>query len=231
MLFRSDGAWNVTGCGMASYAEDICDYITGSSLLPTFLFEKKQKFNTGEEDLNVDVTKIVSATLANILPDSGYRISLSSQNEQDQYSYFVKRFASRTAYNSSKHPRLLVRYDDSIHDDTQNLRVDSSSTIFLRNYLDEELSNILSGSSLIEVSGDNCLTLELKLQRSDGSGSYSLYSTGSQYSNGLNFVDGTYCATFNVPSTDSIINYELLKSGSLQFTPIWSSLEIGRAHV
>ena len=219
----SEGEWFLSGCGFPGYPEQSCDYITGSSNLGSL--EVKQLFSTGEEDLDVDVTKIVSATLAGMLPDSGFRMTLSKSYEDDKFTYFVKRFSSRSAYNSSKHPRLIFKYDDSLQDDTQLLRFDSPATLFLRNYEQDSLSNLLSGSSLTPVSGFNCLLLKMMLTRSDGSGSYSLYFTGSQHHDGLNFYPGIYSATFVLPQSDTIIKNELQKSGSIKFTPVWGSID------
>jgi len=218
----SDGAWFITGCAKGGGSDELCDYITSSNGIS---FNSTQHFTIGEEDLNVDVTKIVSATLAGTIPDSGMRISFSQQIENDKYSYFVKRFASRSAYNTSKRPRLIVKYDDSLQDDTQLLRFDTPANVFLRNYSYGDLSNILSGSALSAITGSNCLTLKLSTQRSDGSGSYNIYFTGSQYSNGLNSFTGIYSASVFLPQTDAVLKTELLKSGSVKFTPIWSSLD------
>ena len=221
----SDGSWFATGCSLAGYAESPCDYITSSNDLSISNFEVKQLFSSGEENLELDVTTILSATLAGSLPDSGFRISLSQAEENSSYSYFVKRFASRTAYNSSKHPRIIVRYNDSVIDDSRILRFDTTSTMFLRNYRDDQLSNILSGSSMTQVTGSNCLLLRLKTMRSDGSGSYTVYVTGSQHSDGLNYFDGIYSASFTLPQSDTVLYSELNKSGSVLFTPVWSSLD------
>jgi len=171
------GSWILSGCGRGGGAEETCDFITSSAVLGGTNLEKTQHFSTGEEDLTIDVTKIVSATLAGVLPDSGFRLSLSSTQENDQYSYFVKRFASRSAYNEAKHPRLVVKYDDTIQDDSQILRFGSRSSIFLRNYEFGEPANITSGSSATQITGSNSIILRMRTVRSDGSGSYDLYFT------------------------------------------------------
>ena len=219
-----NSGWVLSGCSMGGGSNEICDYITASSLIPGVSLESTQVFSTGEEDLNIDVTKIVSATLSNILPDSGFRISLGSSHENDQYSYFVKRFASRSAYNESKHPRLIVKYNDSIQDDTQNLRFDEQSTIFLQNYSHGEPSNILSGSSLIQVSGSNSILLKL-VTAVTGNANYSIIFTGSQHSDGVNYTTGLYSASFTMPTSNLTLQRELQSSGSLTFTPVWMSLD------
>lgn len=217
--------WVGEGCTQGGGAEEICDYITGSINIDDETLEVTQRFSTGEEDLNVNITTIISATLSNVLPDSGFRLSLKASQEQDQYSYFVKRFASKSAYDTSKHPKLIVRYDDSEQDDSQNLRFDENSTLFLRNYSHGQLSNILSGSSLTEITGDDCVLLRLSTTLSDGSGEYSIYFTGSQHSDGLNYKNGIYSSSFTIPTSNSSLNQELIKSGSVIFTPIWESTD------
>lgn len=219
------GSWALSGCARGGGAEERCDYITASAVLGGTNLEKTQHFATGEEDLLLDVTKIVSATLANVLPDSGFRISLTSAQENDQYSYFVKRFASRSAYNEAKHPRIIVKYDDTVQDDSQILRFGSKSSIFLRNYEFGEPANITSGSTSTQITGSNSIILRLTTTRSDGAGSYNLYFTGSQHSDGLNFMTGLYSASFTLSQTDAVLKEELIKSGSVIFTPIWTSLD------
>lgn len=216
--------WELSGSGLGRGAEEICDYITASAKLGGSSLEVTQHFKTGEEDLTVNVTKIVSATIAGILPDSGFRLSLKQNLEDDKFSYFVKRFASRTAYDSSKHPRLIVKYDDSIQDDIQNLRFDQNSTIFLRNYQYGEPSNITSGSTSTSITGSNSLLLKLVTAVS-GNGNYSLIFTGSQHFDGLNYYTGIYSASFTIPQTNQTLYKELQHSGSVVFTPIWLSLD------
>lgn len=215
--------WILKGCSQGGSAEQICDYITSSINIQNLSLESSQHFKTGEEDLTIDVTKIVSATLSGILPDSGFRISLKSFQEQDEYSYFVKRFASRTAFNESKRPRLIIRCNDSLQDDSKNIRFDEESTIFIRNYSHGELSNLLSQSN-IPVVGQNCLLLKL-LTSVSGNSSYNLTFTGSQHHDGLNYSTGIYSASFKVPQSNSLLYAELLNSGSVTFTPTWKSLD------
>jgi len=212
--------WISEGAGFGGGSNQICDYITGSTSIDDF--KKTQTFITGEENLNVDVTKIISATLVGLIPDSGFRISLSSEQEDNQYSYYVKRFASRSAYDETKHPKLVVKYNDSIQDDSKNLRFDQLSSIFLRNYAYGELSNITSGSSSTQITGSNSLLLKLSTPISGGN--YELIFTGSQHSNGSSFYSGIYSASFTVALNQNL-NKKLQQSGSVIFTPIWHSID------
>ena len=214
-----DRAWNEEGCSKACFATGSGDFITSSiSLAQTAV---TQFFKTGEEDLLVDVTEIVSSTLAGELPDAGFRISYSENLELDSHTYFVKRFGSRHAYDESKRPRLLVRFDDSISDDTSNLYFDNSSNLFLYSYVNGQLENLVSASA--SLTGSNCLVLQLQTPVSGGI--YSLFFTGSQHSFGSNYTNGIYYAPVVISSLDPNIKPNIDFSGSIKFTPVWQSLD------
>jgi hypothetical protein len=214
--------WFVTGSGLACDAQTSAgDYITSSISLAST--EKTQTFIDGTEDLIVDVTNIISATLSGEIPNSGFRISFKENLENDNKTYFVKRFASRQAFDETKHPSLVIGFDDSITDDSQNLVFDSPCSLTLYNYSGGSYDNIVSGSSLTQITGSNCLLLRLETPVSGGS--YSLYFTGSQFGYGSLPVSGVYQTTFTIPSSDSVIKTKLTQSGSIEFTPIWTSLD------
>lgn len=216
----TSNAWFITGCGLETVASSPGDYITSSVSLPSTKIT--QFFTTGEEDLVVDVTHLISATLTHELPDAGFRISFDNSLEENQYSYFVKRFGSRHAYNESKRPKLIVRYKDNIEDDSNNFYLDSSADIFMYNYVASTATNLLSASTFL--TGSDCVLLEMKTAVS-GVGDYSLYFTGSQKSIGSNFLSGVYYASALVPLSDPNIKSYFLSSGSVSFTPIWTSLD------
>lgn len=221
---RAQGGWILSGCASGGGIPGTVDYVTAStSILNGTDLGSTQLFVTGEEDLELDVTTQVSATLAGFLPDFGYRISLSSSLETDQHTYFVKRFASRTAFNEDKRPRMIVKYDDSVQDDSQNLYMDSPSYVFMYNYVRQTLANITSGSALTQITGSNSLLLKLATDISGGT--YNLVFTGSQHKNGIYAMTGVYSASVTVPSTDLTVATKLLQSSSIKFIPIWGSLD------
>lgn len=207
--------WNLSGCSDQGGSTEVCDYITGSTSIQRT--ETKQEFSLGTEDLLIDVTSIVSATIKGELPDRGFRIAFSGSVETDNNTYFVKRFASRHAYDESKRPRLIFGFDDSITDDTQNLTFDTNCKINLYNYVKGDLLNLTSASS--NITGSNSLKLKLVAE----TGGYSLTFSGSQFSLGSNYVTGTYTATVNVSSTNQTIAARIAESGSVKFTPVWMS--------
>lgn len=220
--------WYVTGCGLACAAQSTPgDYITSSLSLANT--ETKQIFTRGDEDLVVDVTAVVSATLSGELPDSGFRISFENVLENNSSTYFVKRFGGRTAHNETKRPQLSVGFDDSITDDTQNLTFDTACKLTLYNSTGGNLTNILSGSSLASITGSNCLILKLMTEISGGY--YSLTFPGSQFTYGMNPVSGIYQSTVTIPSSDVTIKTKLSQSGSVNFIPVWSSNDLSVGYV
>ena len=155
-----------------------------------------QKFTQGTEDLDVDITEILSATLANQLPDLGFRISFSGSEERDQKSRFVKRFASRHVSNPYIRPRIEVSFDDTVHDNRANFLFDVSGSLFLQNYARSGKANIVSGSGLSPVTGTDCMKLKLK------KGAFSFTANVSQHTQGTSDtqVSGLYSASFALPS-------------------------------
>ena len=186
----------------------------GSGVVNLF---KTQSFSTGLEDLSIDITTIVSATLAGLIPDEGFRIAFSGSQETDTKTRFVKRFASRHASIDRQTPRILVTYDDSVHDDHENMFFDLSGSLFLRNYHRNQLANIVSGTSLTEITGDDSVRLKIK------SGSWYKLLTGSQHKVGTKAVSGTYSASFAISSLTTELTGEINAANSGTFKLYWLS--------
>jgi len=195
---------------------------------------KSQTFATGEEDLSVDVTKIISATLKNIIPDKGFRISYSGSQETDRITRFVKRFASIQTSNYSNRPRLEVTYNDSTQDHHKSSFFNITGSLFLNNFHRGHYANILSGASVIPITESNSLLLRLR-SGSTGAGTFfEKIITASQHKIGKNYITGVYSASFCISqfsgtNLDEIRNRalenEIKNAGSATFTEIWSSLD------
>jgi len=210
------------------------DYIAsgnlGSGVIDLFA---KQNFVKGTEDLSMDVTTIVSATLAGLIPDKGFRLSYSSDEETDLKTRFVKRFASRHVVNSVLRPRLLVRFNDRIQDDGADFNFDVSGSLFLENFVDSSPANIVSGSALTPITGLNCAKLELV------TGSFSFTTNVSQHRAGTAdaFTTGLYSASFAIASndetviggTDTLAKF-VAASGSITFETYWKSTDLTFAY-
>lgn len=185
-----------------------------------------QYFDTGRENLSLDVTDVVSGTLSGQIPDHGFRISFSGSEETDDKSRFVKRFASRHSSNRALHPTLLVSWDDTLVDNSRDFFFDSTGSVFLNSYLRNRLTNLVSGTSLSPVTGQNSLIMKLQ------TGSFVKYVTASQFTRGANNIAGVYSATFAIASSDETpysgtqtLEQLISTSGSVTFDQYWESLD------
>ena len=194
-----------------------------------FNFEKKQRFANGDENLVIDVTDLVSASLAGQYTNHGFRLSYSASQEDDERTYFVKRFGSRHARNVFLQPRLRVSFDDSIIDNHESFFFNLSGSIFLNSFERGKPAYIKSGSALSNVSGSNCINVELV------SGSFSKFITGSGHlikGNLNNYITGVYSASFalwdgdtTVITGSSTVADFVRDSGSITFDTYWQSTE------
>ena len=82
-----------------------------------------QDFETGQEDLSVDVTTAITAMLRTTTPitNNGFRVSFIQTEEQDNKTRFVKRFVSRHSNDKNKTPRLIIKYTEDISAATSNV--------------------------------------------------------------------------------------------------------------
>jgi len=195
----------------------------------------EQIFTKGSEDLILDVTNTISGTVSNLMSDHGFCIAYSGSYEKDNYSYFVKRFASRHVSKEAIRPKLIIRYDDSISDNNNNFIFDMSGTLYLNNFHRGTLSNIMSGAAATEVSGDNSLILTLKSGSASDGKYFQKIVTASQHKIGINEKTGIYSASFAISQFSSSNHTGEIRNGSLQsevnssmsasFTAIWGSLD------
>ena len=226
-------AWNSPGASSSGSlgAENIDVISSGSLSGQNVSLSSEQLFITGEEDLFVDVTKVVSGAVSNQLVNHGFIIEYSGSYAKDSKSYFVKRFASRNASRSDLFPKLVIRFDDSTSDNHSNFVFNSTGTLFLRNSVRGALTNLVSGAASTAITGANSLLIKLL------SGTYKKIMTASQHSMGLSNVKGVYSASFAVSqfsgsaalfsgeTRDGSLQTEINAAGSASFTVIWGSID------
>lgn len=222
-------AWSLPGANKSgSLGESNIDVIVSGtingqdssvSLSPT------QKFITGEENLDLDVTTFVSASAMGLITNNGFLIALSGAYEKDTKSYFVKRFASRNSASTAIRPKLVIQFDDSLQDNHEDFIFGITGSLYLNNYHQGQLANIVTGLASSELTGDNVMKLKLV------SGSYRKLVNVSQAYRGANSnrLTGIYSASFAINQFDtSNVNGDNLKqhidaSGSITFDEIWTS--------
>jgi hypothetical protein len=184
----------------------------------------EQLFKTGFEDLNLDVTSFVSASIKGLVDNHGFVVAYSGSYENDKKTYFVKRFASKDASNQYLRPKLTIEYNDAIIDNHSNIEFGSINHLYLNNFSKGKLANIVTGSSNSEVLlGD----LMLKLV----TGSYVYSASVTQLSRGESNLAGIYTASVDISGyeTDDINGYNVFQhaqaSGSITFDEIWTNEE------
>lgn len=219
-------AWEIPGASQsgsqinpqADYY-DVADLFDGFGLVPV---SGSQEFKLGTEDLKIDVTKFVRATILGALDNNGFRLSYSEVEEQDTNNYFVKRFASRHVSDVYSRPRLEVIFDDSQVDDRSRAIFNVSGTLYITNNVNGVRELLVSGSDLSPISGSNSLILQLS------TGSYSKQFMASQDT----FRPGTYKSPFIITEFDTgivsgsvTLAEHIAVSGSVTFDEKWLSLD------
>ena len=143
-----------------SWADAGGDYLTASNY--------NQVFESGLEDLEVDVTILMEEWLGSVYSNYGFGISLSaSQETTASYnltggasSFYTKRFFARGTQYFFKKPVIEARWDSSIKDDRANFYYSSSlatgeqnmNTLYFYNYVRGNLQNLPEvGTGLLRV--------------------------------------------------------------------------------
>ena len=218
----SANAWDISGARASGSlgSSNLDVYISGSLAGPSGTsivnLTAEKYFATGKEDLELDITTTVSASLSGQMTNHGFVIAYSGSYETDAKTYFVKRFGSINASNIYDRPSMIVKYDDSILDNHRNFVFDVTGSLFLNNFHRGVRSNILSGTSATQVSGLDCMKLILK------SGSYASTHSVSQHKVGNNFKTGIYSASFAISEYHADLIHNAKSARSASFTQIWS---------
>ncbi len=214
--WHREGAMRSGSLGSTNIDVIVSGTLEGPNGINYVNLSREQLFKIGDEDLEIDVTEVVSGTITNQISDNGFCIAYSGSFEKDNYSYFVKRFGSNQSLREDLRPHLSLRFDDSIQDNHRNFTFDRTGSIYLNNYYQGTLSNLLSGASATPIVGHNCLKIKIE------SGSYQKIITASQYSVGGVFQTGVYSASFAVSSFGSTMFNYLKKVNSASFDAVWS---------
>ena len=183
-----------------------------------------QTFVAGNEDLFVDVSDVVSATIANLIPNYGFLVAFTSSQETDLVTRFVKRFASRHVTHESLRPRLEVSSNDATFDSHASSYFDTSGSLYLTNVVGSNIRNLMSASQ--DITGSNSLHVVLS------TGSYTKVISASQQTVGGFKKQGSYFGNFFISAQDSSavsgtvkISDHAAASGSIVFSETWRSID------
>ena len=167
---------------------------------PTF----EQTFETGLEDLEIDITTLVEQWIAGSKTNYGVGVRLTSSNESATQSYYTKRFFARGTQYFFKKPVIEARWNSSTQDDRGDFYYSSSlapgpdnlNTLYLFNYVRGQLTDIpqigTTGSimvSLFSGSANDSAPSGSRLELSIGGGvsiAAQTFATGGYVSTGNN---------------------------------------------
>jgi hypothetical protein len=114
--------------------------------------EFEQHFDTGLEDLEIDITSLVESWITGSVSNNGIGIRLTGSLENSTTSYYVKKFFARGSEFFFKRPWIEARTRDFLKDDRNNFTISSSlldsqdnlNTLILYNRVKGKLKNIPS---------------------------------------------------------------------------------------
>ena len=131
-----------------------------------------QSFDTGLEDLEIDVSTIVTQWLLG--PGSGgktnygFGIKLNDSFESATKSYYTKKFYGRGTEFFFKRPVLEAQFEDTVRDDRGNFHISSSLLPAADNLNTLFFYNKFRGR-LVDIAGSTAARPVLKLYHSSGS--------------------------------------------------------------
>ena len=164
----------------------------GGDYHPTPTFE--QTFETGLEDLEIDITTLVEEWITGAggggKTNYGVGVRLTSSNETATESYYTKRFFARGTQYFFKKPVIEARWNSSNADDRGEFYMSSSlapaadnlNTLYLYNYVRGQLTNIPAIGTgeiyvdLYQTLGGTALTQVINTPATGGYVSTGIYS-------------------------------------------------------
>ena len=193
--------------------------------LPTF----EQTFETGLEDLELDITTLVEQWIAGSKTNYGVGVRLTSSLENGTDSYYTKRFFARGTQYFFKKPVIEARWNSSVQDDRGDFYYSSSlapgpdnlNTLYLFNYVRGQLTNIpqigTTGSimvSLFSGSANDTVPSGSRLELSVGGGvskAAETFATGGYVSTGI------YSCSLSITAASTPLKtlYDVWSTGSI----------------
>ena len=218
-------------------------------------FNYSQYFDTGIENVDLDITPLVVNWIRGDIDNYGVIVSLSGAYESTSRSYYTKKFFTRGSEYWFKRPIIEARWNSSILDDRAAFYVSSSMLpsssnlhrLYLYNYFDGELIDIPYTSSFVarcytSASGGEELTLipdsPTNITRSSTGvyfANFALNTTASKvYDVWINDGEALYTSSFNVKQRGNLIRDIAPTKYALaidELKPVYTRQEEARFHI
>ena len=120
-------------------------YKTGSDAAPVE-YHFSQSFDTGFENLEIDVSHLVEDWMSDTLSNNGFGVRLTGSDETATDSYYTKMFFARGSQYFFKRPVLEARWDSSKKDNRGSFYLSSSLVPASDNLMKLYLYNIVRGN-------------------------------------------------------------------------------------
>jgi hypothetical protein len=116
---------------------------TGSDFLTTGYGSGSQHFDSGQEDLEVDITNLVVNWLtSSLLPNNGLVVKLGATEENSTGRYYRKAFHGRETKYIERLPYIEARWNSVETDNRNNFAYDINNKLFMYNFVRGDLSRI-----------------------------------------------------------------------------------------
>ena len=119
-------------------------YRTGSDASPNE-YTFTQSFDSGFENLEVDVSHLVEDWISGDLSNYGFGVRLTADDETEEQSYYTKMFFARGSQFFHKRPIIEARWDDSKKDNRGDFFLSSSLVPASDNLMNLYLYNVVRG--------------------------------------------------------------------------------------
>lgn len=176
--------------------------------------EYKQYFDTGLEDLELDITSLVENWITGTITNNGLGVKLTGSAENSTTSYYVKKFFARGSEFFYKRPWIEARTADSFKDDRNNFIISSSlldtenlNTLVLYNRVKGKLKNIPS------IGTGSGLSVSLYVGTSAPTGVAQVLHNGQTKVSAGFYKTGIYTASLAINTTSSCL-FDVWFSGS-----------------
>jgi len=207
------------GSNFTSWTTEGGDYYTDSSSSFT------ASFDSGYEDMDLDITPLVEQWIAGSKTNSGVGIRLSSSIEDGSTSYYTKRFFARGSQFFFRRPIIEARWDSSKKDDRGNFFLSSSlvpassnlMNLYLYNHIRGELTDIPTvgtGDILVSIYSGSTTPSGSKLGLPFGGG---ILTAEDVNITGSHIETGIYSCSFAYTSSAITNVFDVWHSGGIEY--------------
>lgn len=168
---------------------------------PTF----SAHFDDGTEDLDVDVTSLVSGWLSGTIANNGLAVAMTASIEADSVyvDYYQKKFYSRQTDFEDRVPYIEARFTDAVRDDRVNMQWGRSGSLFLYNLVGGSYQSLSSQNLYVAISDSSGVLMFLTASQAATPGIYSAsfalptgsFSAGRPYSGSV-FYDAWFSGSY-----------------------------------